>query len=167
MRMNTRKTTCGMVLVSLRRIQRRCLCQGRHQPNSLQKDTPGINVGYQRKRRQECRMEEARTLPQSAGTFAIWEDDGHHPGAPVGEPDGEIPLPELVHPDHLAGVRGAGGQRAGREAHAQQREGQLAPRRHWRGGGGQRWLAEARERVSTQHPGEELHTSTQKLCSGG
>lgn len=98
-------------------------------------------------------MEEARTLPQSAGTFAVWEDDGHHPGAPVGEPDGEIPLPELVHPDHLAGVRGAGGQRAGREAHAQQREGQLAPRRHWRGGGGQRWSA-----LSTQgrERGEEL-----------
>jgi hypothetical protein len=36
------KKTFRVVLVSLRRIQRWCLCQGRHQPNSLLKDTPEI-----------------------------------------------------------------------------------------------------------------------------
>jgi len=106
----------------LRRIQRWCLCQGRHQPNSLQKETPQIKPWYQRK---EHKGRDDRR------TFAVWEDDGHDSGAPVGEPDGEIPLPELVRPDHLPRrVSGAGGQRQGREP--QQREEQLTPR-HWRG----------------------------------
>ena len=68
-----------------------------------------------------CRIAEAAAgRDRAAGTFGVGENDGHQSGAPVGDPDGEIPHPELVH-------AGAGGLRAqlGRRD-AQRREEQLA-----------------------------------------
>ena len=40
------RRTFRMVLVILRRIPRWCPCQGRHQPNSLQSNTPGKNKSW-------------------------------------------------------------------------------------------------------------------------
>lgn len=73
--------------------------------------------------------QESRTK-NTAATFGVGEDDRHEPGAEVGDFDGEIPLPELVHADHLPRAGGGRRVRVGRrdEEAAQQREEQLAPR---------------------------------------
>ena len=68
-----------------------------------------------------CRIAEAAAgRDRAAGTFGVGENDGHQSGAPVGDPDGEIPHPELVH----AGAGGLRAQQGRRDA--QRREEQLA-----------------------------------------
>ena len=60
-------------------------------------------------------------------TFGVGEDDGHEPGAPVGDLDGEVPHLELVHADHLPPAGAGGGLRAQGGGEAQQREEKLRP----------------------------------------
>ena len=61
------------------------------------------------------------TRSRNRRTFGVRQHDGGEGGAPVGDPDGEIALPELVHADRLPpGGIGAAGR--GEDREAQQRE---------------------------------------------
>ena len=61
------------------------------------------------------------TRSRNRRTFGVRQHDGGEGGAPVGDPDGEIALPELVYADRLPpGGIGAAGR--GEDREAQQRE---------------------------------------------
>jgi len=113
--------------------------------------------------------QEATGIKSTAGTFGVGEDDGHQPGAKVGDLDGEIPLPELVHPDHLPGAgAGAGGQLRGGREEAQQREAEerLASSRHRRRPASWQWLAESAAGLDTWTQ-EQVSSAVREKARGG
>jgi hypothetical protein len=68
-------------------------------------------------------------------TSGVGEEDGGDGGAPVGDLDGEIPVLELVHPDHLPALRigTAEGRGDGDAAQREEQRGSIHHRRPTRG----------------------------------
>ena len=69
-------------LLILQRIQRWCLCRGRHQPSSLQNHEPGPFTKREDSsdngRTSACGIAEAAAgRDRAAGTFGVGENNGH------------------------------------------------------------------------------------------